>query len=273
MVAPFLKWAGGKRFLLPEIIKRLPKKINTYYEPMVGGGAVFFHLAEAQLFNKAKISDMNEELIKTYISIRDDVDNVIDGLNWCKDRHNESFYYKMRSIDTSKLDHARIAIRMIYLNRTCFNGLYRVNRSGFFNVPFGQYKNPTICNEKLLREVHKYLQDVDITCQDFEQAVEKIRARDFAYFDPPYWPVNKGSFTAYTDRGFDSDDHERLAILAHKLKQNGCFGLFSNADVPAICKLYKGLLIKKVNVPRRINSDGKSRGVVSEILISTKERK
>jgi DNA adenine methylase len=166
----------------------------------------------------------------------------------------------------------QIAARMIYLNKTGFNGLYRVNRSGKFNVPYGQYKNPTICNEELLHEVSKTLQGVELIKQDFEAATENMRMNDAAYFDPPYWPVKEGSFVAYNDNGFDSEDQARLAYVANKLKDKRIAAVFSNSDVPPVRKLYEGLHMAKVEVPRRINSDGTGRGMVSELLITTKRR-
>jgi DNA adenine methylase len=275
MSAPFLKWAGGKRYLAEEILKRLPPKIDKYYEPMVGAGAVFFELAKQGRFNKAKISDVNEELMITYRAIRDNVSEVLLYLNQLEQEHqskkSEEYFYKVRELNTWDLDSPQVAARMIYLNKTCFNGLYRVNKSGRFNAPYGHYKNPTICNPKELIKVSRTLQNVQITIQDFEAAVTNIKSSDAAYFDPPYWPVKAGSFTEYTGGGFDSLDQERLANLAQKLKKKGVYALFSNSDVPSIMELYAGLHIEKVLVPRRINSDGKGRGKITEVLIETKQ--
>jgi DNA adenine methylase len=274
MSAPFLKWAGGKRYLAEEILKRLPARIEKYYEPMVGAGAIFFELANKKRFKKAKISDVNEELIITYRAIRDNVNEVLLYLNQLQREHesrdSEKYFYKVRDINKWDLDKSQTAARMIYLNKTCFNGLYRVNKAGKFNVPYGNYKNPTICNPKALIMVSKVLQKVQITIQDFEAAVTKVRAKDAIYFDPPYWPIKKGAFTSYTDAGFDSLDQERLANLAQKLKKKGVFALFSNSDVPSIRELYTGLNIDKVLVPRRINADGEGRGKITELLIATK---
>jgi len=274
MSEPFLKWAGGKRYLAEEILKRMPAKIEKYYEPMIGAGAIFFALAKQNRFKKAKLSDVNEELIITYRSLRDNVTEVILYLTQLerehKSRDSERYYYKVRELNIQDLDKAQIAARMLYLNKTCFNGLYRVNKSGGFNAPYGHYKNPTICNTGLLMKVSKTLQNVQLTVQDFEAAVSNINSKSVAYFDPPYWPVKAGAFTSYTEAGFDSSDQERLANLAQKLKKKGVYALFSNSDVPSIHELYAGLPMDKVLVPRRINADGAGRGKITEVLISTR---
>lgn len=274
MSEPFLKWAGGKRYLLDEILKRLPSQIERYYEPMLGAGAVFFELANRKRFKKAKISDVNEELIITYKAIRDNASEVLMYLNQLEREHfsrnSEKYYYKIRDLNKWDLDRPQTAARMIYLNKTCFNGLYRVNQAGKFNVPYGNYKNPTICNPKALIQASKALQKVHIVSQDFEEAIVNITSEDAVYFDPPYWPVKQGAFTSYTDAGFDSSDQKRLANLAQKLKKIGIFALFSNADVAIVRQLYKGLNIDKILVPRRINADGEGRGKITELLISTK---
>ena len=274
MSAPFLKWAGGKRYLAEEILKRLPKKIDTYYEPMVGAGAVFFELENHRRFKRAKLNDVNKELITTYRGIRDDLAGVVRYLarleqNHKKAKDSEKYYYKVRARDN--LHETAQAARMIYLNRTCFNGLYRVNKSGGFNVPCGKYANPTICNRELLTQVHNSLQHVRLTAKDFESFLSKIKPTDALYFDPPYWPVDTNSFTSYTSAGFNSSDQARLANLAQKLKKKGVFAVFSNADVPPIHKLYAGLHIDKVLAPRRINSKGDGRGKITELLISTRD--
>lgn len=276
MAKPFLKWAGGKRVLAPKIIALLPKEINRYYEPMVGAGAVFFELARKKRFKKARISDINPELIRTYRAIRDDVTSVIGYLRQIESQHlnrkdKEAYFYKVRAMDLPDDDLPPIAARMIYLNKTCFNGLYRVNRSGKFNAPYGKYTNPTICDEQNLRSVSKILRGVQITCQDFEAALDDIQAKkDAAYLDPPYWPVKKGAFTAYTEGGFDSLDQQRLADLAHKFKKKGVHAVLSNSDVLAVHKIYKGLKINIVSAARNINSDGSGRGKVNEVLITTR---
>jgi len=271
---PFLKWAGGKTALLHEILPRLPKKIKTYYEPFVGGGAVFFALAAEKRFKSAVLTDINEELIDTYVSIACGVDTVISCLKQHEKKHSEKYYYKVRAIDTSAAmwsakHSAECAARMIYLNRTCFNGLYRVNKSGQFNVPFGRYTNPTICDEENLRAVSTTLEKViDFSSCDF-QHVKEARRGDAVYFDPPYWPVSATSnFTAYSADGFGPIDQMRLRDVAKRLVDRGVHVLLSNSDTPFVRKLYKGFKIEKVEAPRRINSKCGKRGNVGELLIS-----
>lgn len=274
MSDPFLKWAGGKRFLADKILEVLPANIENYYEPMIGAGAIFFALEGR--FARAKINDVNKELVNTYTVIRDKVNVLIDCLSAMEIQHRikgkraEDYYYSIREETISEYDTVRRAARTIYLNRTCFNGLYRVNKKGLFNVPYGHYENPTICNRENLQAVSKSLQNTIITSVDFYDAVQGIGTNDAAYFDPPYWPVAKGSFTSYTDNGFGSKDHQRLAELAHKLKKNGVHAVFSNSNVRSVRKLYDGLIIEKVSAPRRINSNGNGRGNIDELLIRTR---
>jgi DNA adenine methylase len=269
---PPLKWPGGKRHLLPEILPRLPKKIKTYYEPFVGGGAVFFALAaEEGRFKKAVIGDVNEELMRTYNVLSHSSDRVIRKLKQHAREHSENHYYDVRELD--RLGHLHpvvLAARMIYLNRTCFNGLYRVNKTGRFNTPFGRYKNPTICNEENLLAVADVLgRKARMVTGDFETIVKKARRGDAVYFDPPYWPVSATSnFTAYSEGGFDHLDQTRLRDCFARLDKRGVHVLLSNSDTPLVRKLYKGFKIEKVQAPRRINSKGGKRGNVGELLIS-----
>jgi len=275
MAKPFLKWAGGKRALAPQILKLLPKSIDKYYEPMVGAGALFFRLATLGRFKTAKISDVNAELITTYTAIRDNLEEVLRYLQRLDSQHKgranpESYFYNVRAMELDADDATPIAARMIYLNKTCFNGLYRVNRSGRFNAPFGRYKNPTICDTPNLTAVSAALQGVEITCQDFEAALSEISPKvDAAYLDPPYWPVKKGSFTAYTELGFDSIDQQRLGDLAHKLKKLGVRAVLSNSDVAPVHAMYRGLNVGIVSAARSINSNAAGRGKVTEVLIRT----
>lgn len=219
LVQPFLKWAGGKRQLIKEIEKYIPSinDIDTYYEPFLGGGAVLFHLQP----KKAVVNDFNTDLISTYEVIRDNVDELIDDLK--KHKNTSEYYYEVRSWDRKpdfdKLSKVKKASRLIYLNKTCFNGLFRVNSNGEFNTPFGNYKNPNIVNEDVLRAVSQYLNENDIkllNC-DFEDALEDIREGDFVYFDPPYYPISYSSnFTGYTLDGFSKDDQERLKRICNR---------------------------------------------------------
>ena len=267
---PFLKWAGGKTQLLPEILKHVPEKIDTYCEPFLGGGAVFFELHNRGLFKEAILSDVNHELIITWRALQFDLDVVISYLQ--EKKNEKDFFYEERSRTYTKMPHPDIAARMIYLNRTCFNGLYRVNKKGGFNVPFGKYKNPTICNEPLLRSVQECLQKTKaaILCKDFESIEQWLTPSSFCYIDPPYFPLNKtANFTNYTPGGFSIEDQERLAAFMFRLKEKNIKALLSNADCKATRSLYNGLSTYTVEARRRINRDATKRGPVSELLVRT----
>jgi DNA adenine methylase len=269
---PFLKAVGGKTVLLPEILPRLPAKIKTYYEPFLGGGAVFFALAAAGRFERAVVSDANEELAITYVALANLTDKVVRALK--KHVYDETHYYSVRAQDPLKLEMSVRAARLIYLNKTCFNGLWRVNRKGQFNVPFGRYTNPTICDEENLRAVSLALRRVTVASLDFEKTVLPAKRGDAVYFDPPYVPVSEtANFTAYTAGGFGPDDQARLRDVAKRLDERGVHVLLSNADTPLVRELYKGFRIESVQAPRRVNSKGGKRGNVGELLISGKNTK
>ncbi len=263
---PFLKWAGGKRQLLPELLKRVPKKFRTYHEPFLGGGALFFEL-EPEI---AVLGDSNPRLIETYKAVRDMPDVVLQDLSMHESRHasDEKYYYKVR--DDFNSSDAHTASEFIYLNKTCFNGLWRVNKSGKFNVPKGSYKNPTICDENTLRACSKALQGVELFCGDFQQRMPIYG--DFWYADPPYVPVDKvANFTAYAKAGFSLTDQARLCRMAVNLKSFGVHILLSNAYVPAVTQLYgdpRHFRIEEVQAKRAINSKASKRGAVSEAIIS-----
>ena len=267
---PFLKSVGGKTALLPEILLRLPAKINTYYEPFLGGGAVFFALAAENRFKRAVLSDANEELVVTYIALANLTDKVVRALK--KHMYEEEHYYSVRARDTLKMEMNARAARFIYLNKTCFNGLWRVNKKGKFNVPFGRYTNPTICDEENLRAVAAVLQRTAVPfATDFEVTVALAKRGDTAYFDPPYAPASAtANFTAYTAGGFGPEDQKRLRDVAKKLDERGVHVLLSNSDTPFVRELYRGFKIEKVQAPRRVNSRGDKRGNVGELLISGK---
>lgn len=269
---PPLKWVGGKTALLPEILPRLPKKIGTYFEPFVGGGAVFFALAAEGRFKRAVLGDANEELMNVYAALERRPEKIINTL---KDHiYEEAYYYKVRALDPRSLDDATRAARFIYLNKTCFNGLHRVNKKGQFNVPFGRYTNPTICDEENLRAVSKVLQGVELSSFDFGHTLHNARRGDVCYLDCPYFPVSVTSnFTAYTGDGFGYDDQVRLRDVSKKLIERGVYVLLSNSDTPTVRKLYKGFKLEKVQAPRRVNSKGGKRGNVGELLISTPVKK
>lgn len=272
---PFVKWVGGKRQLLNQFrLKNLfPPELfnpvkNTYYEPFVGGGAVFFDL----LSKKAVLSDMNNELVITYNVIKNNVEQLIKSLK--KHKVNKEYFLKIRAKDISKLSDIEIASRFIYLNRTCFNGLYRVNKAGGFNVPFGQNKNPLICDEVNLRRVSESLKNVIIKHQDYKEVLKKAKAGDFIYFDPPYYPVSKtASFTSYTKDSFLDKEQIELRDVFVELDKRGCYVMLSNSDTPFINKIYseinnKKVRINKVEAGRAINSKATGRGKVLEVVVT-----
>lgn len=270
---PFVKWVGGKRQLLKqfrELGLYPPEAFNpmtsTYYEPFVGGGAVFFDL----LPKNAKLSDLNNELVITYNVIKSSVDELIESLQ--KHIYNKEYYLKVRAEKVEDLSEIEVASRFIFLNRTGFNGLYRVNKRGQFNVPFGRYSNPIICDEDNLRRVSDALRDTTITHQDYKNVLETARSGDFIYFDPPYYPISiTSSFTSYTAEGFLEKEQTELRDTFVKLHEKGCFVMLSNSDTPFINKLYSGLngiTINKITAGRAINSKGTGRGKITEVLIT-----
>ena len=275
LVRPFLKWAGGKRQLLPEIVKYVPKRISkhTYYEPFIGGGALLFELQPP----KAVINDSNKELINCYKVIKDSLDELMEELSKDKYSNSETSYYEMRDLDRSKKKYASLsevekAARIIYLNKTCYNGLFRVNSQGQFNVPFGRYKNPNFLDDAVLRAVNKYLNSNNITLlnQDFAEAVKDAKRGDFVYFDPPYDPVSEtASFTGYDVNGFNRDEQERLKEEFDALHKRGCKVMLSNSCTDFILDLYKDYqdTIIKVRATRSINSNALKRGMVDEVLV------
>lgn len=273
LVAPVLKWVGGKRQLLPEVRKYIPKKITTYCEPFVGGGAVLFDIQP----EKAIINDINSELINLYEVIRDDVDLLIDDLK--KHKNEEEYFYKTREMDRdsdvyNNMTKIERASRIHYLNKTCYNGLFRVNQAGQFNSPFGRYKNPNITNEITLKSVGKYFNDSKIIfkCGDFEEGVKGIRKGSFVYLDPPYDPVSDSSnFTGYAKGGFDRNEQKRLKRLCDKLNKRGIKFLLSNSATDFIMDLYKEYDIEIIKAKRAINSNGKKRGEVDEVLVRNYE--
>ncbi len=264
---PFVKWAGGKRQLLSELDYSLPKTFNNYFEPFVGGGALFFHLKSKRIVNKAILNDYNPDLVGVYKIVKNDVNALIKELASLKYKNNEETFYQIRKEQPSQP--VKKAAQFLYLNKTAFNGLYRVNSKGKFNVPFGKYKNPKILDEKNLLAVSKALQIGEITCLDFEQAIEKAKKEDFVYFDPPYQPISKTSnFTSYTTKDFTEKDQERLSQCFKKLDKKGCFVMLSNSYVPLIKELYKEFNQKIVMAGRTINCNGNGRGKIKELLIT-----
>jgi DNA adenine methylase len=265
---PFVKWVGGKRQLLKQFSEKelYPKKFNVYHEPFVGGGAVFFELTPA----KSILSDLNSELVTTYKVIKKDVESLIKSLK--RHKHSKEYFLKIRSKDVSKLSDIQIASRFIYLNRTAFNGMYRVNKQGIYNVPFGKYKNPLICDEDNLRLVSKILKKVLIKNQDYMKVLDCAKKGDFVYFDPPYYPVSKtASFTSYTANSFLEKEQEELRDTFEKLHKKGCYVMLSNSDTDFIKKIYskiKGVKIHTIEANRAINSNGNGRGKIKELVIT-----
>jgi len=261
---PLLKWAGGKRQLVDVITASLPRKIDTYYEPFVGGGAIFFALSAEKRFRRAVLSDQNSELIETYVAVRDEVDAVLGELSVLP--HSEADYYRIRASAPRKP--ARRAARMIYLNRTGYNGLYRVNRSGQFNVPFGRYESPNICDETRLRAVARALIGVELLVTDFEHVLLEAKRGDAVYFDPPYAPVSATArFAEYHHVPFDAAAHARLADVFAALCRRGVSAVLSNSDVALTRQLFDAFAIRAVPARRNINSKASARGPVSEILV------
>ncbi len=268
---PFLKWAGGKRQLLPEILARFPAACDTYFEPFVGSGAVFFALHPRGAFRRAVLSDRNRDLIDAYAGVRDRVEEVIAALGSL--RSDRKTFYRMREQDPGELDPAPRAARLIYLNRTCYNGLYRVNRAGRFNVPFGRYTYPRILDAENLREASLALRRAELRCADFEEVVAEARPGDAIYFDPPYVPVSATArFTAYDAAPFGPQEQRRLAALMQRLARAGIFALLSNAGTDGARSLYASLTCDRVRARRAINSRADRRGPVDEILVRTLPR-
>ena len=276
LVAPVVKWVGGKRQLLPEIKKYSPQKFNTYFEPFVGGGAVLFELQPKH----AIVNDINKELINLYSVIQNNVEELIDKLSDTETYSNTSeCYYRIRELDREPQKYNKMtgidrAARVLYLNKTCYNGLYRVNSMGEFNSPFGSYKNPNIVNEITLKAVNKYFNESNIKFLngDFEKTVKNAKKGDFVYFDPPYAPISKTSnFTGYNESGFGENEQRRLKELCDALNKKGVKFLLSNSDCEFIRELYKDYNIITIKAKRAINSNGNNRGAVSEVLIRNYE--
>lgn len=260
---PFLKWAGGKGRLVPEILTRFPESFQRYHEPFLGGAAVFFALEP----RSAVLSDVNEELIHAYCAIRDDVEHVIAEL--LTHQATSEHFYEVRERQPETLERAQGVARTIFLNRTCFNGLYRVNRKGRFNVPFGRYQNPKICDADNLRAVSAALRGQNIQRRSAFAVLDEAKRGDLVYFDPPYDPVSKtASFTAYTKQGFGDAEQERLADVFAELDRRGVHVVLSNADTPYVRELYRGFVIEQVYCRRAINARADRRGPVSEVLVS-----
>lgn len=259
---PFCKWAGGKRRLVPEIVARMPASYGAYHEPFMGGAALFWHLRPPV----AHLSDANERLVRTYRGIRDNVSDVIALLETYT--NTAEFFAAHRAIDVDKLSDVGAAAWFIYLNKTCFNGLYRVNKKGRFNSPFGSYANPAICDAENLIACSEALRGVSIDHCSFVAAEKRVNPGDFCYFDPPYVPASaSANFTSYTADGFGHEEQQALASLARRMRARGVRVMLSNADVPLVRSLYHDFTIDTIMAARAINCDGGKRGKVAEVLI------
>ena len=262
--APFIKWAGGKRALIPDLAKHFPERVEgTYWEPFVGGGAVFFTFADRM--DRAILSDRNEELVIAYQTVKDHVDDLIEALRVHERGHKDDRYY-LRVRAQEPADALAIAARFIYLNKTCFNGLYRVNKAGRFNVPKGNYKNPDICNPDRLRKASAALAKATIRLGDFDRVVQPGDG-DLIYCDPPY----DECFTGYQAGGFTGDDQERLRNAVNGWAQAGAAVIVSNSDTALIRRLYRGgrFTTHEAEAPRPINSKVEGRGNAAELIITT----
>lgn len=270
---PFVKWAGGKRQLLPEIEKHLPEKFSSYFEPFLGGGALLFHLLSEKKNLKGYVSDLNSDLVLSYVTIRDNLSGLLKSLQKHSDSYfsdSKSYYYSIR--ESNPKSQIEKVSRLLFLNRTCFNGLYRVNSKGKFNVPLGRYSHPNIVQEDNLRSVSQFLNQnkIMIKCQDFSTTIGKAKKGDFVYFDPPYQPVSKtANFTSYTNGNFGINDLKRLAKVSNQLTKKGVNVLLSNSSSKQVREMFsdKHWKIIKINANRAINSASDKRTGHSELLI------
>ena len=274
---PFVKWAGGKRQIIDKLKKYVPYEYNTYFEPFVGGCALLFELSP----KKAVINDYNEELINVYKCIKDEekFDAMCRELDRHESNHSEEYYYEIRNIDRdkkkfNKLADYKRAARTIYLNKACFNGLYRVNSKNEFNVPFGKktkvntYEGPNLGIVHCLLNVY----DIQLLSTDFEEAVKDAKAGDFIYFDPPY-DSETSTFNSYTENGFGKEEQIRLAKVFKELADRGCYVMLSNHNTKLVNELYEGFNIHVIEAKRNINANGKKRGKVEEVIITNYENK
>jgi DNA adenine methylase len=263
---PFLKWVGGKGQLLSQYEAFFPQRFATYYEPFLGGGAVFFKLLPAQ----AVLTDINPELVNVYGCVRDQVEAVIAALEHHSQQHSQDYYYQVRA--TVSAEPVAQAARLIYLNKTCYNGLYRENSRGQFNVPMGRYKAPKICHPELLRAVSQALHHTQIIRQPFDAVLAQAQAGDFVYFDPPYYPISLTSrFTEYSRYAFTEADQRHLRDTFAELADRGVHVMLSNSDCPFIRELYQDFSIQTISANRAINSNAQKRGKITEVLVTSYE--
>lgn len=261
--APFLKWAGGKRQLLPELMSRVPAEFGTYFEPFLGGGALFFSIAP----RLSVINDINSELIRCYSVVRSEAGALLDAL--ASHVNTEEHFYAVRAVDPDSLSDVEAAARFIYLNRTCYNGLYRVNRAGRFNTPYGKYKRPNLVPRDLIEAASVVLSNATLLTGGYRESLVAARSGDFVYLDPPYFPVSEFSdFRRYSDAPFDDDNHRELAQVFEELSMRGCKVMLSNSAVPAVFDLYSDFRIARVRARRNISSAGQGRGFIDEVVVT-----
>ena len=272
---PFTKWTGGKRQLLPVIKKLMPESYNHYYEPFIGGGALFFDLAP----KKAVINDYNAELINCYQQIKENPNELIELLKVHKENNSKEYYLELRSVDRddriNKMPDVQRAARILYMLRVDFNGLYRVNSKNQFNVQYGRYKNPKIVDEELIHAISIYLNSnqIEIKAGDFEDALLNVQKEDFIYFDPPYIPLSDTSaFTSYTHEGFSYDDQVRLRDAFKRLSDAGAYVMLSNSSSHLVEELYQEFNIHYVEATRTNGAKSSSRGKISEIIVTNYEK-
>lgn len=271
---PFIKWVGGKRGLLSQIIPLIPKEFNNYFEPFVGGGAMFFELYSLGLLKSKNVYlfDINSELINAYNVVKNNPVELIENLNKFKKKHSKEFYYEIRALDREenflkKSDIFR-ATRFIYLNKTCFNGLYRVNSKGYHNVPIGSYKNPNICDELVIYNASEALQNAIILNTSYKDVMLHASKNDFIYFDPPYYPLTvTSSFTSYSEFEFLDKEQKELFDVFEELDKKECKVVQSNSDTDFIKDLYQEFSLDNMQANRFINSKSSGRGKISELLI------
>ena len=270
ILSPVVKWVGGKRQLLDDIIPLVPDHFSTYVEPFVGGGALLFELQP----KKAIVNDLNHELINLYNVIKNNPKELLLLLEEHELNNSEEYFYQIRDLDRSEsyneMSNIEKAARIIYLNKTCYNGLFRVNQSGQFNSPYGKYKNPNIVNKPVVLAMANYFQNNNITLLngDYKMALKNLRKGAFVYFDPPYMPISSSSsFTGYTENGFDKKQQIELKEECDKLNSRGIKFLLSNSDHPFIRDLYKDYEIITVKAKRSINSNSSKRGEINEVLV------
>lgn len=263
--APFVKWAGGKRTVINDLTARFPSTFNKYWEPFVGGGALFFAIHEQ--LEAAVLSDSNLDLVMAYNVVKQDPSALIPKLEGHAKKHNEKYYYRIRSQHDLQ-DSIDVAARFIYLNKTCYNGLYRVNKKGEFNVPIGSYDKPEIVRLDNITQCNTALQKARVEFREFDTI--EPEAGDLVYCDPPYHPVNSNSFTKYTKLAFGEEEQGRLRDFAVRLHKNGVNVILSNSDTPLIRSLYRGPTwhLATVQVPRNVNSNPSGRGAVDELIIT-----